>query len=242
MARKKLGTMLVEAGAITEQSLRVALNEQKRWGGALGRMLVEMKLVNEADLVKVLALQLNVEAVDLDTTEISQAVLELIPGELAEQYALIPFAQPMKFLDVAMADPTNIGIIDELRIRTQLNIRPFIAGPKMLERAIGKYYMRGIGRFQRNDVKLDMNIGDAVPLEPSTDPVRDVEHEGLRPFPRPTQAPENVVRGAEIHALQERISQLEALVARDEGVLRKVLALLVEKGVATRDEILERIR
>jgi hypothetical protein len=236
MARKKLGTMLVEAGAITEQSLRVALNEQKRWGGHLGHMLIEMKLVSEAELVRVLALQLNVEAVDLDAIEIPLAVIDLIPGELAEQHSLIPFAQQMKFLDVAMADPANSGIIDELRIRTQLNIRPYIAGPKMLERALGKYYMRGMGRFQRTDVTLDMNIGDAVPLEPSS-----VDHESGRPYPRDTVAPENVVRGAEIHALQERISQLEVLVARDEGVLRKLLALLVEKGVATREEILERI-
>jgi len=48
-------------------------------------------------------------------------------------------------------------------------------------------------------------------------------------------------RDAEIEALQERISNLEALVARDEEVLRKLLALLIEKGVATREEILERI-
>jgi hypothetical protein len=48
-------------------------------------------------------------------------------------------------------------------------------------------------------------------------------------------------RDAEIDALQDRISRLEALVERDEGVLRKVLALFVEKGLATRDEIMERI-
>jgi type IV pilus assembly protein PilB len=233
MARKKLGTMLIEAGAITEQSLRVALNEQKRWGGALGRTLIEMKLITEADLVRVLAQQLNVPTVDLEPLEIPQAVIDLIPGELAEQHALIPFAQPMKFLDVAMTDPSNDGIIDELRIRTQLNIRPHIAGPKMIERAIGKYYQRGFARYQRTDVALEMDTGDSVPLEPSTD--APVEHEGLGQYPRHNVA-------AEISALQERISQLESLVARDEGVLRKVLALLVEKGVATRDEILERIR
>jgi len=239
MARKKLGTMLIEAGAITEQSLRVALGEQKRWGGTLGRTLVEMKLVTEPELVRVLALQLNVPAIDLETLEIPQAILDLIPGELAEQHSLIPFAQPMKFLDVAMADPTNVGILDELRIRTQLNIRPHIAGPKMIERAIGKYYQRGFARYKRTDVALEMNTGDSVPLEPSTDVPSAVEHEGIRPQRQP---PGGGTRDAEINALQERISQLESLVARDEGVLRKVLALLVEKGVATRDEILERIR
>jgi hypothetical protein len=49
-------------------------------------------------------------------------------------------------------------------------------------------------------------------------------------------------RDAEIQALQQRVSRLEALVARDEAVLRKVLSLLVEKGVATREEIVERLK
>jgi hypothetical protein len=85
--------------------------------------------------------------------------------------------------------------------------------------------------------------------------------EGLRPSPRPTRPPGLDVhtppagvpvapagppsistRDAEIDALQNRVSTLEALVERDEEVLRKLLALLVEKGVATREEILERIR
>ena len=243
MARKKLGTMLIESGAITEQSLRVALNEQKRWGGTLGRTLIEMKLVSEAELVRVLALQLNVPVIDLEAlAEIPQAVLDLVPGELAEANALLPFAQPMKFLDVAMADPSNEGFVDELRIRTKLNIRPHIAGPRMIERAIAKYYQRGFARYQRTDVALEMDTGDSLPLEPSTDGPGLVEHEGIRPYPRQTASPNNMARDAELAALQDRISQLEALVARDEEVLRKVLALLVEKGIATRDEILERIR
>ena len=57
--------------------------------------------------------------------------------------------------------------------------------------------------------------------------------------PAAPAAPSN--RDAEIDALQHRISKLEALVARDEDVLRKLLALLIDKGIATRDEILERL-
>jgi hypothetical protein len=183
----------------------------------------------------------------------------------------VPFAQPMKFLDVAMADPTNLGIIDELRIRTQLNIRPYLAGPKMIERALAKHYGRGFGRPLRRggDDAIPLETGDTIAFEPSgsqpsaLDP-GEIEaarrREGLRPAPRPTRPPRLDVpltpaapsgpvgpppltsRDAEIDALQERILALEALVARDEDVLRKLLGLLVEKGVATREEILERIR
>jgi type IV pilus assembly protein PilB len=267
MARKKLGEMLIDAGVLTEQGLRLALNEQRRWGGSLGRSLVEMKLVSEPELVRVLSAQLHLPTIDLEKLEIPPTVLELVPAELAAQHNIVPFAQPMKFLDVAMADPTNLGLLDELRIRTQLNIRPYLAGPKMLERAIARHYGRGFGRTShRPDVTIAFDGGGdtvsfagpgATPTAPEAPPVR----EGLRPYPRPqTRSPGLEIpvsapptgpvgppahgrsRDAEIDALQDRISALEALVARDEEVLRKLLALLVEKQVATRDEILDRIR
>ena len=274
MARKKLGEMLVEAGVLSEQGLRTALNEQRRWGGTLGKTLIEMKLLSESELVRVLSLQLSLPTIDLDNLDIHPTVLELVPGELAEQNNVVPFAQPMKFLDVAMADPTNLGLIDELRIRTQLNIRPYLAGPKMIERAVAKHYRRGFGRMQHQHRRVDTSLpvettGDTVSLgdgggpsygRPDTAEIDAARRrEGLRPMPRPSRPPPLdvpmtpspvalpgppalVTRDAQIDALQDRISTLEALVARDEEVLRKLLALLVEKGVATREEILERIR
>jgi type IV pilus assembly protein PilB len=228
MARKKLGEMLVEAGVLSESGLNMALNEQRRWGGTIGRTVVELKLVSEAELVRVLAQQLHLPTVDLDQREIHATVLALVPAELAQQHSVVPFAQPMKFLDVAMADPTNLGLLDELRIRTQLNIRPHLAGPRMLERAIAKHYGRGFGSFHRPEIAIPIETGDVIRPIPSSERVR----------PRPTPPS----RDAEIDALQHRLSALEALVARDEEVLRKLLALLVEKELATRDEILERIK
>jgi hypothetical protein len=274
MARKKLGEMLVEAGVLSDQALRMALAEQRRWGGSLGRTLVEMKAISEAELVSVLSHQLGMQTVDLDHIEIEASVLELVPGELAEQHSVIPFAQPMKFLDVAMAEPMNLGVIDELRIRTQLNIRPYLAGPKMIERALGKFYRRGFARTRggryTQDVSIAMDQGDVLsptasgnnlkrPNEDEIDAAR--RREGLPARPRrtpplgvsaaPAPAPAGPVgppsvsmrdRDAEIDALQDRLSRLEALIERDEEVLRKLLALLVEKDIATRDEILERLR
>jgi hypothetical protein len=221
-------------------------------------MLVEMKLINESELVRVLSQQLGLPTVELDDRDIAPTVLELVPGELAERHSIIPFAQPMKFLDVAMADPTNLGLLDELRIRTQLNIRPYLAGPKMIERALAKFYRRGFGRTHvRAGDNAILDNGDMLTATESGSfrppPLDDVDaarrREGIPPRARPTRPPPLDVgppavrsRDAEIDALQERISKLEALVERDEEVLRKLLALLVEKQVATRDEILERIR
>ena len=247
MARKKLGEMLIEAGVLDEARLRSALADQRRWGRSLGRTLVELKLIAEDELVRVLGKQLGLPTIDLDQITIPDSITSLIPDEIARQHQLVAFDQPMKFLDVAMVDPTNLGVIDELRIRTQLNIRSYLAGPRMMERALAKYH-RGIYRGDESAISFDGSDMFDVVREPEPPRSRRPTmqsagaptNEGIRAFPH-APAPGPSGRDAEIDALQGRISRLEGLVARDEEVLRKVLALLIDKGVASRDEILERL-
>ncbi len=228
MPRKKLGEILLDAGVLDAQGLRSALAEQLRWGGPLGRHLVDMKLIREETLIGALSKQLGVPAVDLDKWQIPAEVVGMIDSETALNLSAVPFQLENKFLDVAMGDPANLSAVDELQILTKKNVRPYVAGPKALERAIAKYYQRGIGRA------LDIGRDDDAKIELA--PAYDLE------AVRPRQSPTASTQAAEIRALQERISRLEALIARDEDVLRKLLALLIEKGVATRDEIADRLR
>lgn len=245
--RQRLGEMLIEAGAIDDMQLRSALADQRRWGRPLGRTLVEMRLIKEDDLVRVLAKQLGIEPVDLDKLQIAPAVLELVPGHIAKQHNVVPFAQPMKFLDVAMLDPTNLGIIDELRIRTQLNVRPYLAGPKMIERSLERYY-GSAGMKLSQSIDIPISYDDTERPGAGDVAVAPELRDGLRTFVNRNVPPsvaksglEIASRDREIDALQERISLLESLVERDEQVLRKLLALLIEKGFATREEIVERL-
>jgi hypothetical protein len=197
MARKRLGEILIEAGLIDETGLRSALIDQRRYGGPLGRVLVDMKLVHEEDLVQALSKQLAVPLVDLDVIEIPQAVLDLVPAEQAEQQGIVPFAQPMKFLDVAMSDPTNLSIVDELRIKTHLNVRTYLAGPKAIERALSRFYHRGIvnprnmGRRQRDSVGLDtgISIGGALEVVGQFDESAAPGAGGVRPSRTTTNSP-----------------------------------------------------
>ena len=250
--RKQLGQMLIEAGAIDEAKLRTALADQRRWGRPLGRTLVELRLIREEDLVRVLGQQLGLPSVDLDRVNIAKAVCDLVPASLAFQHNIMPFAQPMKFLDVAMLDPTNLGIVDELRIRTQLNIRPYLAGPKMIERALNKYYGAAIGHAVNFEIPIDTQPTRkrSETEERESVAIGSELRDGIRPFPGGSTPPRGQILGGaavaidrdkEIDALQQRISKLEALVARDEDVLRKLLSLLIEKGLATREEILSRL-
>jgi type IV pilus assembly protein PilB len=245
MVRKRLGAMLIEAGLLGEQALRVALKEQQRWGGSLGRTVVEMKLVSETDLVRVLADQLKVAPVDLDALEIPQSVLAHVTADFADLHAVIPYAQPMKFLDVAMTDPTNTTVLDELRTRTKLNIRPALAGPKMLERAIGKYYGRGFSRFY-GDIPLALDeVGPDLLVEKSdNEPALDdlLLDDVPVPVPVPVVAaakPPPVPKSgasAEYAALERRINELEKHIAKQDALIAKLVTTIVDHGMGTRSD------
>lgn len=244
MARRRIGEILIAEGVLDDSRLRAALIEQQRWGGPLGRILVDMRLIDEATLVEALGRQLGIPAVDLDAIDVPQAVVDLVPGELCEQYSVVPFRAASKFLDLAMADPTNLGIADELQIRTRLNVRPHLAGPRVIERAIARLYGRGFSSGLRRSgttgaPPIHGQPIDLVPESRGDGPMEIVRAPDAYAAPASGTAQD---RDAEIAALQQRVSRLEALVARDENVLRKVLSLLVDKGVATREEILERLK
>jgi hypothetical protein len=207
--------MLINAGLLRPEQVRKALQEQERWGGPLGMVMVAEGMITEELLVKALSQQLNIPIVPLKSMTIDPEVLRTVSFDLCEQHGLIGFRVQSKFLDVAMSDPMNMGILDELRIRTQLNVRPHLATPTEIREAIARSYGRK-GRHRDVSIEFDNSIhrqGDS----------------------------KADVRDAEIAALQKRIAVLEGLVVRDEDVLRKLMGLLVKKGVATREEILEAI-
>jgi hypothetical protein len=138
MAREKLGEILIKAGVLDQVGLQRALNEQQRWGGQLGRYLVELGLITEEMLIRALSTQYKLPAVALDPPKLNIGTGRLIPKEICENHNLICFRADLskRFIDVAMSDPSNPDTIDEVRVATQYNVRPYIAAPSVIERAI----------------------------------------------------------------------------------------------------------
>jgi type IV pilus assembly protein PilB len=206
-------------------------------------------------MVQALSHQLNLPAVNLDQRSIEAAVLDVIPGELAEQLSIMPFAMQGKFLDVAMSDPTNLVAIDTLRTKTRMNVRPFLAGPRTLERALARHYGRGVGPIDMGgQTGPSIALGDEAPMEhlelerdiASSPSIRPHNNTASQRRAQQFELSDIAAKEAEhekvLAHLRDRIDRLEALVARDEDVLRKLLGLLVAKGLATREEIMERLK
>src|SRR5215831_4463056 len=200
MARKKLGEVLVQAGLLDDSKLRVALREQQRWGGPLGRHLLELRLLREEDLVRALAMQLNFPvAPDLLAARPPANVFDLLPLDFCEEHSLVPFHIEGKFLDVALCDPTNLAVLDEIRIRTKLNVRPHIIGPQTLEKTISKHF-KGIDL----DARAPSNVMGGTVSTPSIAGIRYVDLPGSDV---PPAAPSRPGIEAVLEKLQERVGE-----------------------------------
>jgi hypothetical protein len=142
--RKRLGEILLEAGIIDGTQLQAALGHQRRWGGRIGQALIDLKMATEEQIVSTLATKLGFERAPVEAVEYGpglELALRLVPHEFAERNQLLPFAADTAHLWVAMADPTNMGVIDELAFRTGRNVKMSIAGDREIARAIRRLYL-----------------------------------------------------------------------------------------------------
>ncbi len=139
-AADRLGDLLVREGLLSRDQLTKALQEQSTNGQRLGLTLVKMGLVPETSVVKILARQHRMPAVDLSRFEVDPRLLKLIPADLASKHTVLPLKRDGRQLTVAIADPTNLGVVDDLKFITRYDIVPVLAGEYSMRAAIEKHY------------------------------------------------------------------------------------------------------
>src|SRR3954468_7107296 len=137
---ERLGDLLVREGLITRDQLDKALQEQKQNGTRVGYNLVKLGFIAETELTKMLARQFKMPAVDLSRFEVDPRIAKLIPADLAVKHLVLPLKRDGRTLTVAMADPTNLGVLDDLKFITRYDIFPVIGGEFTLKGAIEKLY------------------------------------------------------------------------------------------------------
>ncbi|HET7853141.1 MAG TPA: type II secretion system protein GspE, partial [Candidatus Methylomirabilis sp.] len=111
----RLGEMLVKSKLITEDQLKKALSQQSTSGGRLGSNLVKLGFLTEEDITSFLSKQYGVPSINLAHFEIDQNVIKLVPAEIAQKHMVIPINRKGSVLTVAMADPSNIFAIDDIK-------------------------------------------------------------------------------------------------------------------------------
>ncbi len=166
----KLGQLLIASNLITEAQLKEALNLQKKEGGRLGSKLVKLGYITEDRLVEFLSKQYGVPSINLSNYEIDPSVIKLIPAEMARKYMVIPVARVGATLTVAMADPSNLFAIDDIKFMTGYNVEAVVAPESAIMEAIQKYYNSKGALVEKKETSgtinpRDFTISDVEELE-----------------------------------------------------------------------------
>jgi type IV pilus assembly protein PilB len=141
---RQLADVLLDEQLITREDLGRALDEQRRLGKSLGRVLIEMGLFTESGLVAALAKNLGLEFIDLGDRQIDTVAANLIPDQLARRHCILPigFDQHGALL-VAMSDPSNVVALDDVRTVTDREVRAVVSTRADIVAAIERYARMG---------------------------------------------------------------------------------------------------
>ncbi|HEX8211767.1 MAG TPA: type IV-A pilus assembly ATPase PilB [Longimicrobium sp.] len=162
-AADRIGEQLVRENLINQEQLSRALDDARANGTRVGFSLVKLGFLAEQDLVRALARQHRVPAVDLERVKLDPRILKLIPTEIATKHQVLPLRRVGRTLTVAMSNPTDLGVIDDLKFITRLDIEPVIAGDFTLKKTIDREYEQSDERI--TDLLKQIELDDIEVME-----------------------------------------------------------------------------
>ena len=174
MSVSRLGELLVRNQLISDNQLANAISEQKKEGIRLGAALVKLGYVQEHDLASFLSKHYGVPSIDLAEFDVDPAVVALVPAEVAQKYQLVPINRAGATLIVAMADPSNIFAIDDIKFMTGFNVEVVVAAEAAIKDAIDTLYdqsatmadaLEGLEDFDDLELVDDASLEDVGELE-----------------------------------------------------------------------------
>jgi type IV pilus assembly protein PilB len=137
--RKRLGEILNEWGTVTDKQVREGLERQSKSGRRLGEVLVGMGACEEQDVAKALALQFDMEYVELDIGTMNPQVMEMVPEAMMEEYQIVPLDYTDGRLRVAITDPLDLESVDAIRFRLNMDVDCVLASRQAVRQVIAGY-------------------------------------------------------------------------------------------------------
>jgi type IV pilus assembly protein PilB len=156
----RIGEQLIHEGLVTREQLTKALEDARAGSTRVGYSLVKLGFLGEQDLVRALARQHRIPAVDLERVKLDPKVLKLIPPDMAVKHQVLPLRRVGRTLTVAMSNPTDLGVLDDLKFVTRLDVEPVIAGDFSLRKIIEKEYEASDERI--NDLLRQIEDADDI--------------------------------------------------------------------------------
>ena len=136
MKNKRLGEMLVDAHVLSQDKVEEAVKLQANSGKRLGTVLLENGYITETQLIDVLKIQLGIDFIDVNKEMIDPSMASIVPKSIAEQYHVVPIKLEKDKLILAMEDPLNFRALEAVKQITKYKVTPYIAYASAVERAI----------------------------------------------------------------------------------------------------------
>jgi type IV pilus assembly protein PilB len=152
---ERITALLINEGIVSRDFLERAQRDAKQNGTTVTLALIKTGAIDEVELTKIIARTYKMPAVDLSKFEVDPKILRLVPSELATKHTLLPLKRDGRTLTVAVADPTNQEILEDLKFVTRYDIFPVLGGEATLRSVIEKAYDAG-------DIAMDSLLKDLV--------------------------------------------------------------------------------
>lgn len=233
--KKKLGEMLMEAGLIDTLQLDSALGHQRNWGGKLGSVLVELGFITEENLAGFIEKQLHHPCVGISSITVPKEAVEAVKTDIAKKYTVFPINLEGNTVTLAMMDPTDLRVIDELQFVVGKKIKPALALESEIKKAIRRYYEGE--KFEDKQYRI-------MPKKERT--VEETVDVKGRPEEKIFEKEEFVTRektqATKDEPKMETTEKKEKKEIPIKMIVEALSALLIEKGIIKREELLERIK
>ncbi|MBN1822786.1 MAG: Flp pilus assembly complex ATPase component TadA [Endomicrobiales bacterium] len=201
--RKTVKEILTDNKLLTEEQLNQAQEECKRSGELLQSVVVRLNLMSRVDLLRTLSQEWGVKAVNLDEIEIDPEVAKVIPEAAARRHRAVPFVKEDNVLFVAMSDPKDFFVIEDIQLRTNFEVQPYLTLPEDINKVLDKAY--GLA----DSVSVDKIFGDlkesseeGLTLEKAEQKVEVTDIDASAP------EVEKLVNGIILGALQQKASDI----------------------------------
>jgi type IV pilus assembly protein PilB len=140
--------ILESMGLVTREQAVFARNAASEQDEGVMDILAREGVVSKADMLKALAAQFGMETISLQGLDISREVLDMVPGDVAQRYKVVPVFKNENVLTVALGDPLDVDTLDGLRYVLKCNVEGVVAPPEEIEKAIANYYGRATGAVE----------------------------------------------------------------------------------------------
>ena len=160
----RLGELLLKANLISQDQLKEALKHQKEKGAKLGETLINLGFVSEEDITECLSQQFGVPSINLAHFDIDPTVIKLIPPDVARKYNILPVNKTGATITIAMADPTNVFAMDDIKFMTGYNVEPVVASELGIKNSIDNYY-GSTASLELKKVMEDLQTAEQTDLE-----------------------------------------------------------------------------